>query len=199
MRLNIPILAIALVAIGGTTAFAEDPPRTEHGLRTDMWTPPQRPSGELSAYVATQAWETSFGGRDPNFTAGLTAGFNLLRWLELQAVGDFSMRREAPANLSVTNTGTFFGAGPSVGFWLGFVRLHLEAEGGGFLRTLSYADDDAISGSEARLSPAMQVGGGIGLGLFGAFGLGLRSYGRFYSDRSNVLFVLEGSWYFGAD
>ncbi len=198
MSWRVPILAVALVAIS-TPATADEPPRTEHGLRADMWTAPEGPSGELTTYVATQAWETAYGGRDPNFTVGVTGGLNLLSWLELQAVTDFSVRREAPANLSITNTGTFFGAGPSVGFWLGFVRLHLEGAGGGFLRTLAYSDGGDISGSSTRIAPAWQVGGGIGLGLFGAFGLGLRSYGRFYSDRSNVLFVLEGSWYFGAD
>lgn len=197
MRAHLPIvIAIALLAVD---ASADEPPRTEHGLRDDMWTAPEHPAGELTAYIATQAWETSYGGRDPNFTAGLSGGFNLLQWLELQAVADFSMRREAPANLSVTNTGTFFGAGPSIGVWLGFVRLHLQAEGGGFLRTLAYADDDAVSGSSTRLAPAMQFGGGVGLGLFGAFGLGFRSWVRLHDDRANVLFALEGSWYFGAD
>jgi hypothetical protein len=190
-------VVVALLA-AASTAVAQEPPRTEHGLRADMWTAPQRPLGELSTYVATQTWHTSYGGRDPTFTVGLTGGLNLLQWLELQAVADFSVRREAPANLSVTNTGTFFGAGPSLGFWLGCVRLHLEAEGGGFFRTLAYADGGSVSGASSRLGPAVQVGGGVGVGLFQTFGIGIGSYGRFYADRSNVLFLLEGSWYFGS-
>lgn len=189
----------ALVALTVTAAevHGEEPPRTENGLRTDMWTAPGAPAAELSAYLAAQAWETTYGGRDPSFTVGLTGGWFLAPLLELQGVADFSVRSESPANLRVTNTATFLGVGPSVGLWLGFVRIHLEATGGGVLRTLRYSDG-TVSGTDARLAPALQVGGGVGLGLFGKFGLGIRSHGRFHDDRANVLFVLEASWFPGS-
>ncbi len=194
--LTVAALGAAAPADAAQTADGE-PPRTENGLRTDLWTAPDDATGELSLYLATQAWETTYGGRDPSFTFGVTGGFNVLSFLELQGVVDFSVRRESPGNLAVTNTATFLGAGPALGFWLGFVRLHVEGAGGGVMRTLGYSGDVDVPGAGARFSPAWQVGGGAGLGIFGTFGLGVRALGRFHDDRSNVLFTLEGSWFFG--
>ena len=189
--------ALALGVAGWCNlAHASAPPRSESGLRADMWTPPDAPAGEATVYVAAQSWDTAYGGRDPNLTLGLTGGLYLLSWLELQAVADFSARRESPANLQITNTATFVGAGPSFGLWLGDFHIHADAAAGGVMRTLAYDDGADSQSSDVRFAPAWQIGGGIGVGLFGRFGIGFNSYGRFHHDRANVLFALETSWFF---
>ena len=188
--------ALVILGLMPNVANAQDPPRSENGLRTDMWTGPRDPSGKASLYVAAQSCDTAYGGRDPNFTVGLTGALQLAPWLELEAIGDFSVRRETPANLRLTNTATFLGVGPSVGWWFGFFHLHAEAAGGAVMRTLAYDDGADTKSTDVRFAPSWQIGGGLGIGLFGKFGLAFNSYGRFHDDRSNVLFVLEASWFF---
>lgn len=174
---------------------AHAPPRTESGLRADTWSAPQGANVELAAYIASQSWQTTYGGRDLNFTAGLSAGWLVTEWMELQVIADWSRRSFSPADLRVSNTSTFLGVGPVFSLWLDFLRLHVDAAGGGMLRTVSYGNTD-ITGNSARMSAAWQVGGGLAVSMWGRLGVGATVLRRAHDDRSSFLFLFDVSCFF---
>lgn len=190
--------AVALVASSLLTASAAAQERSENGLRTDMWTRPGHYSWDLTAGVAARSWETSYGGRDPNTTVALSAAWHPTRWLQARVGADFSVKREAPANLVHANTATFVGAGPGLGFWWSLVRFELEGHAGAQMRTVSFDDNSGRSGARTRFDAAFGGSVAVGIGLFGRFMLALRGGPRWYADRADGLIGLHFSWFPGA-
>lgn len=189
-------LALLLALSAPVAVTAQEPPKPVVP-EEDSWDRIDRSTAEVGAYIALQMIENAYGGRNGAFTFGLTGGYIVAPWLELQGSLDFASQKEDPADLTVKNTTTFAGVGPVVGVWLEFVHFFVELAGGTVLRTLNYSDAANVAGSAARVSLAWQGGGGMGVVIGGRFGFALRGLGRFHDDRANILLTMDFTWFFG--
>ena len=183
---------VVALCFGARAADAEQKPDEE--VRESVLRPPNHPAVEITASAGALGRETAYGGRDAHWLLGGSVGWMPLRWLEFQALVDFStFGTTRGENLTIRNTETFMGIGPAASLWVHSLRFWVEAAAGGLLSTVAYDGRDLNGG--ARFNAAAQLGAGFGVALFGKWGISTRFRGSVHEDRIATLFTLDLSWF----